>query len=52
MSHKVFLTGASGFVGSAILRRLVADGTPVIAAVRQGGRGAVGAGTKRNVPVV
>lgn len=51
MSHKVFLTGASGFVGSAILRRLVADGTPVIAAVRQG-RGAVGAGTKRNVPVV
>lgn len=36
MSHKVFLTGASGFVGSAILRRLVADGTPVVAAVRQG----------------
>ncbi|WP_447742104.1 UDP-glucose 4-epimerase family protein [Pseudomonas laurentiana] len=36
MSHKVFLTGASGFVGSAILRRLVSDGTPVIAAVRQG----------------
>lgn len=36
MSHKVFLTGASGFVGGAILRRLVADGTPVIAAVRQG----------------
>ncbi|MFV3288154.1 UDP-glucose 4-epimerase family protein [Pseudomonas sp. NY11955] len=36
MSHKVFLTGASGFVGSAILRRLVSDGTTVIAAVRQG----------------
>lgn len=36
MSHKVFLTGASGFVGSAILRRLVADGTPVTAAVRRG----------------
>ena len=37
MNHKVFLTGASGFVGSAILHRLVADGTPVVAAVRQAG---------------
>ena len=36
MSHKVFLTGASGFVGSAVLRRLLADGEHVIAAVRRG----------------
>ncbi|WP_343583380.1 SDR family oxidoreductase [Pseudomonas sp.] len=34
MNHRVFLTGASGFVGSAILRRLLADGMPTVATVR------------------
>ncbi|KIC79626.1 UDP-glucose 4-epimerase family protein [Pseudomonas sp. C5pp] len=34
MNCKVFLTGASGFVGGGVLRRLVADGVPVVAAVR------------------
>ncbi|RNF92513.1 SDR family oxidoreductase [Pseudomonas putida] len=35
MNHRVFLTGASGFVGSAILRRLLADGMPTVATVRR-----------------
>ncbi|WP_410481571.1 UDP-glucose 4-epimerase family protein [Pseudomonas plecoglossicida] len=39
MSQKVFLTGASGFVGSAVLRRLQADGVPVVAAVRRNSPG-------------
>ncbi|MBA5960658.1 NAD-dependent epimerase/dehydratase family protein [Pseudomonas lactis] len=34
MSQSVFLTGASGFVGNAVMHRLVADGFRVIAAVR------------------
>ena len=37
MSRKVFLTGASGFVGSAVLRKLQAQGQDVVAAVRKGG---------------
>lgn len=36
MSQKVFLTGASGFVGSAVLRTLQAQGRAVVAAVREG----------------
>lgn len=36
MSQSVFLTGATGFVGKAVMRRLVADGVRVIAAVRNG----------------
>lgn len=39
MTHKVFLTGASGFVGSALLRRLQADEQELIAAVRKGSKG-------------
>ncbi|WP_313650365.1 UDP-glucose 4-epimerase family protein [Pseudomonas soli] len=35
MTQKVFLTGASGFVGSAVLRKLCTDGREVIAAVRK-----------------
>ncbi|EPJ2812555.1 UDP-glucose 4-epimerase family protein [Pseudomonas putida] len=34
MNNRVFLTGASGFVGSAVLRRLLADGMPTVATVR------------------
>lgn len=34
MNHRVFLTGASGFVGSALLHRLVNDGLPTVATVR------------------
>lgn len=34
MKHRVFLTGASGFVGSAVLRRLLAEGTPTVATLR------------------
>ncbi|MNG67025.1 UDP-glucose 4-epimerase [compost metagenome] len=37
MNHSVFLTGASGFVGSAVLRRLQADGVPTVATVRGAG---------------
>lgn len=36
MSQSVFLTGASGFIGGALLRRLVADDFSVAAAVRNG----------------
>lgn len=36
MSQSVLLTGASGFVGRAVLRRLVMDGVTVTAAVRHG----------------
>ena len=36
MSQSVFLTGAAGFVGSGVMRRLVADGVSVKAAVRSG----------------
>lgn len=39
MSQSVFLTGASGFVGGAVLRRLAADGFSVTAAVRNGSKG-------------
>ncbi|MFK0087794.1 UDP-glucose 4-epimerase family protein [Pseudomonas sp. NPDC090755] len=34
MSQSIFLTGASGFVGRAVLNRLLADGVPVVAALR------------------
>lgn len=34
MTHSVFLTGATGFVGGAVLRRLISDGANVTAAVR------------------
>ncbi|ABY97284.1 SDR family oxidoreductase [Pseudomonas sp. SbB1] len=34
MNRRVFLTGASGFVGSAVLHRLLADGMPTVATVR------------------
>lgn len=36
MSQSVFLTGATGFVGGAVMRRLVTDGFRVTAAVRSG----------------
>lgn len=36
MSQSVFLTGASGFVGGAVMRRLVTDGVRVTAAIRKG----------------
>ncbi|AZP73106.1 SDR family oxidoreductase [Pseudomonas poae] len=36
MPQSVFLTGATGFVGGAVMRRLVADGARVTAAVRNG----------------
>jgi len=36
---KVLLTGATGFVGSAILSRLVAEGHEVVAVARTGGSG-------------
>lgn len=36
MSQSVFLTGATGFVGGAVMRRLVAGGGRVTAAVRNG----------------
>ncbi|NMY87269.1 SDR family oxidoreductase [Pseudomonas sp. WS 5411] len=39
MSQSVFLTGASGFVGGAVLRRLAVDGFSVTAAVRNGSQG-------------
>ncbi|MHB2051690.1 UDP-glucose 4-epimerase family protein [Pseudomonas sp. VEM90] len=35
MNHRVFLTGASGFVGSAVLQRLLADGMPIVATIRR-----------------
>ncbi|PWB36002.1 NAD-dependent dehydratase [Pseudomonas sp. SDI] len=35
MSHTVLLTGASGFVGKAVLERLLAKGQAVVAAFRQ-----------------
>lgn len=35
MSKKVFVTGASGFVGSAVIRRLLADGYSVVALVNR-----------------
>lgn len=38
VSRSVFLTGATGFVGGAVLRRLATDGFPVKAAVRSNGR--------------
>ena len=41
---KVFLTGASGFVGSNLLERLLRDGHPVRALVRR--RGAAGGGSE------
>lgn len=34
MSHSVFLTGSTGFVGGAVMRRLIKDGVRVTAAVR------------------
>ena len=34
MSHSVFLTGATGFVGGAVLHRLVEDGYSITAPVR------------------
>lgn len=37
MTQKVFLTGASGFVGGAVLRRLSSEGCEVIVAARKGG---------------
>ena len=36
MSQSVFLTGATGFVGGAVMRRLVTDGFRVTAAARSG----------------
>lgn len=38
MSRTVFLTGASGFVGGATLRRLIADNCEVVAALRTGSK--------------
>lgn len=35
MPHRILLTGATGFVGSAILNRLVSRGDSVVAAIRQ-----------------
>lgn len=37
-SRSVFLTGATGFVGGAVLRRLTSDGTAVTAALRKDGQ--------------
>ena len=36
MSKKVFITGASGFIGSNLLRRLVKEGYEVTALLREG----------------
>lgn len=38
MSHSVFLTGATGFVGGATLKRLVAENCTVVAALRNGSK--------------
>ena len=45
---KVVLTGATGFVGAAMLRRLLADGHPTTALTRDAG-GALPAGASRRV---
>jgi dihydroflavonol-4-reductase len=39
MTGPVFITGATGFLGKALLRRLVADGRPVVALVRSDSSG-------------
>ncbi|OGE78124.1 MAG: hypothetical protein A2751_03100 [Candidatus Doudnabacteria bacterium RIFCSPHIGHO2_01_FULL_46_14] len=38
MAEKVFITGASGFIGANLMRRLLADGFEVTAAIRPGSK--------------
>ncbi len=46
---KVLVTGANGFVGKSVVRRLLADGDRVVAAVGPGASGSPGAPNLTNV---